>query len=113
MFPGTDLQPPPNPDGLQYGLTSAGDDTATGNAKVTGSQALIKNSVIFTLGGLPTGFKLTDISNVNFQYGTALDEGHFPGERGIGPNEVPIPAAAWLLGTGLFGLVGVRRRMRK
>lgn len=25
---------------------------------------------------------------------------------------VPIPAAAWLLGTGLLGLVGVRRRMR-
>ncbi len=26
---------------------------------------------------------------------------------------VPIPAAAWLLGSGLFGLVGVRRRMKK
>ena len=24
---------------------------------------------------------------------------------------VPIPAAAWLLGSGLFGLIGVRRRM--
>ena len=29
------------------------------------------------------------------------------------PAPVPIPAAAWLLGTGLLGLVGVRRRMRK
>jgi hypothetical protein len=28
-------------------------------------------------------------------------------------NVVPIPAAAWLLGTGLLGLVGLRRRQRK
>jgi hypothetical protein len=26
---------------------------------------------------------------------------------------VPIPAAAWLLGTGLAGLVGIRRKMKK
>jgi hypothetical protein len=25
----------------------------------------------------------------------------------------PIPAAAWLLGSGLMGLVGVRRRVKK
>ncbi len=30
-----------------------------------------------------------------------------------GPGPVPIPAAAWLLGSGLIGLVAVRRRMRK
>ncbi|NLX31300.1 MAG: VPLPA-CTERM sorting domain-containing protein, partial [Deltaproteobacteria bacterium] len=26
---------------------------------------------------------------------------------------VPIPAAAWLLGSGLLGFVAIRRRMRK
>ncbi len=26
-------------------------------------------------------------------------------------SSVPIPAAVWLLGSGLFGLVGIRRRM--
>ena len=27
-------------------------------------------------------------------------------------NVVPIPGAAWLLGTGLAGLIGIRRRLR-
>jgi hypothetical protein len=30
-----------------------------------------------------------------------------------GTQVVPIPAAAWLLGSGLLGLVGIRRRMKK
>ena len=30
-----------------------------------------------------------------------------------GPSPVPIPAAVWLLGSGLLGLVGIRRRLRK
>ncbi len=29
------------------------------------------------------------------------------------PQPVPLPAAAWLLGAGLFGLVGVRRKLKK
>jgi len=81
-FPGADLENPDNIDGLQYGILSAGDNSATGNTGITGSGGLIKNSVVFTLSGLPVGFSLADISGVSFQYGTALSE----------PNIVPEPS---------------------
>jgi len=29
------------------------------------------------------------------------------------PNSVPVPAAGWLLGSGLIGFVGIRRKMKK
>lgn len=102
-FPGNDLQPPTDPDGLQYGITSAGDNPLTGNAPVTGSNALIKNSVTFALGALPQGFSLTQIGNVSFQYGTSLSEPFIP---------VPEPEsyAMMLAGLGLLGFVARRRR---
>jgi hypothetical protein len=31
----------------------------------------------------------------------------------VSPSNVPAPAAVWLLGTGLVGLIGVRRKMKK
>lgn len=99
-FPGPDLQSPPSPDGLQYGLLSAGDNTATGNGGITGSGGLIKNSVVFRLGNLPSNFDLNRINNVFFLYGTTIGEGGF---------NVPAPgAAAVLLAGGL--VIGRRRR---
>jgi len=104
-FPGPDLQPPPNVDGLQYGLTSAGDDPDTGNTPVTaaGQNNLIQNSVIFTLGLLPDGFDpFTDISNPYFLYGTSLGESP----------TVPEPSTLLLLVSGVAGVVA-SHKMRK
>lgn len=98
MFPGTNLQGPDGVNGLQYGITSAGDNPATGNTPVTGTNALIKNSVVFTLSGLPAGFDIDCITNVNWQYGTSLTE----------PN-IPEPASALLLGIGACALLRRRR----
>jgi len=99
-FNGPNLAPPDALDGLQYGIVSAGDDDATGNGGITGSGGLIKNSVTFTLSGLPSGYSLTDssISNVFFQYGTSL--------------EVPAPATITLVGLGLLGAAAIGRLRR-
>ena len=97
LFPGTNLQGPDSPDGLQYGITSLLDNPATGNTPVTGENALIQNSVVFKLEGLPVGFSTTSIGNVSFQYGTSLSE----------PN-IPAPGSLALLAIG--GLAAFRRR---
>jgi len=110
LFPGANLSGPADPDGLQFGIASAGDDSTTHN---TGANVpLIKNSVTFLLGSVPTGFKLSDIGRVTFQYGTALDEGHFGGGGGsdpFGEPVVPGPAAVLPFGVGLLAALRKRR----
>lgn len=109
-FPGTNREGPDSPDGLQYGITSAGDNQATGNGGV--QLTLIKNSVLFTLGSVPLGFNpLTDITAVTFQYGTALTEPHLEGSCIDCPNtRTPEPGTLALLGGSVLGLFGLARR---
>jgi hypothetical protein len=41
-----------------------------------------------------------------------MDNGPFNGALAVAVNSVPVPAAAWLMGSGLLGLVGLARRHR-
>jgi len=103
IFPGgTNLQGPVNLNGLEYGITSAGDNPATGNTPVTGTQALIKSAVVFTFSGA-TGFDTNRVNGVIFQYGTALYEPSYPGS-----SNVPAPGSVALI--GVAALVISRRR---
>jgi len=110
--PGTNISGPASPNGLQYGLASLGDNQATGNAEVLGSE-LTKYSVTFLLSGVAASFNpLTAITNVTFQYGTNLSEPHFAGqpEGGTRSNAIPEPATLGLVGVSLLALAALRRR---
>ena len=104
LFSGSNLSGPTSPDGLDYGITSAGDDVATGNTPVTGATPLIQNAVVFTLG-VPDGVMLSDISNVYFQYGTSLAEPSFP--------HTPEPGTVVLIASAVGALAILRRRKRQ
>lgn len=100
----SNLQGPDSPNGLQYGITSAGDDSSTGNTPVTGTNALIQNSVTFTFSA--PSFSLESIENVVFQYGTSLTEPRVPG----GGGSVPEPGSLVTVGLGLVAVAYFRRR---
>lgn len=107
-----------NLQGLSYGLLGAGDNSATGNGGLS-KQKLIRNAVVFTLGNVPLNFDpAAMISNVTFQYGTALSEPQLvascancgPPGGGSNANPVPEPGSLAVLAAGLAGLVAARRR---
>ena len=110
-FNGPDLSSPIALNGLNYGILSAGDNAATGNGGITGSEGLIKNQVTFTLSGLPSGFTEADLhlTDVSFQYGTALTE---PNIEYRGSVSAPATLSMLALGFVLVASIGRLRRIR-
>ena len=94
------------PAGGDYGLVSAGYTTAGDNGGVTNNQPYVKNSVIFNLGAY--NGSLSNISNLRFQYGTALTDTNLPGTP-----PVPEPATWTMMLVGFAGIGVAMRRRRK
>ena len=96
------LQGPEAVDGVQFGIISPSDDPTTGQSAVTGANAFVDNSVVFTLSGLPGSFTEADISNVSFQYGTSLSE-----------PTIPEPGFLLLLSTGMLAIAGYTKLIKR
>ncbi|MBD2520163.1 PEP-CTERM sorting domain-containing protein [Nostoc sp. FACHB-973] len=93
---------------FNYGIITGYDNNA--NPAVSGG-TFVKNSATFVFSGLPTGFDLTKIQNLRFQYGTALNE---PSTYYIAPppppKKVPEPSTAVALGLFAVGALKVAKK---
>lgn len=82
-------------------MTVAGITTGYNVVNHTGNLVWTPYSLNFTATGAITTLRFTNNENPYL---------HFADVDGVSVSSVPVPAAAWLLGSGLLGLAGVARR---
>ncbi|MBC7882227.1 MAG: hypothetical protein H7Y37_12950 [Anaerolineae bacterium] len=99
--------------GTNYGLIGSGILNGNGGLENDGGSPVIRNTAVFSFT-VQSGFNLSDIRNVKFQYGTSLSEPSFGGvATNPDPTAVPEPTpalAAMVLGLILGGVVFFKRR---
>ena len=97
-------------------ITKIGDLTLNGNPldilNANGFE-LLGDGNAFLAATLNDGIFKTQLFNINLATGAATQLGTFNGTlNGLAaaPSAVPVPAAAWLFGSALFGFAGFRRK---
>lgn len=94
---------------FEYGIMPDDFTGTNGNNPVNG-QKLVQNSIVFTLTGINPTAEFS-IKNIRVQYGTSLTEPYLTLDDIVIPaSVVPVPAAVWLFGSALLGMVGISRR---
>ncbi len=123
---GANLQDPVSLDGINFGIiTAAAGFNPNGGTGGLIDKPLVQDAVTFMFTGITT-FSLSGISNVSFQYGTALAElnicgtkmggtsctGSSSGTTGSssGTASVPEPGTLGLLAIAMLGVTSIRRR---
>jgi hypothetical protein len=92
--------------GVQFGLTDlvALSPNAASNLKKTD---LIQNTIDIVIEGLPSGFTLSDIGDVSFEFGTSIKTGiNIPG---VLVGQIPEPSTIMLVAAGLLGAFTLTR----
>lgn len=97
---------------VNYGIVNAAYQDGEGNTGVSNGR-VIRNAVVFTLTGISSLFNpKASISNVRFQYGTAITEPHLDGhDKPI--ESTPEPNTLVLSSLALVGLVVWGRRRKR
>jgi len=108
LFPGEAIKGVGPQSGIHFGITTL-NDLPTNNRGNIKNQNLIQDTVVFTFAGLPEDFDLSEITNVNFHYGTALKP---PDLEAQIPTTISEPSTIGLVTLALLAvLAGFRRKV--
>ena len=93
------------------GLSSLNKGVDVGNTFFFTGGPLTQNSSVFTASNTLTGNLAYDLMTVKVDF--SLSANSSTGISGfVQQTPVPVPAAAWLFGSGLIGLIGIARRKK-